>query len=235
MAPPSTPSIKSLISSLVTLQACLATASSSSGTPLEAETLSKRAQATWPSISYKTQNFTSPVFSITRNGTNPTSHGLLFFDPAGSGTTSQAPLITTDDGELVWHGPSSFPTSASANNYQNFRVAELNGQSVLSYWYGYSLATFGHGYGSVAILDQTYTQIYNVCVPNDVLQINTGTNLSVPCYHDQHESYVTDRGTVITSAYNVTQTDLTSVGGPSNGWILDGMLPRMMIDRKSVV
>lgn len=212
----STPSIKALVASLAILQKCLAT--------VPIGTIERRATPiTWPSISYATENFTSPVFDITRNGT--TTPGLLFFDPSGSGTTSQAPLITTDDGELVWHGPSSFPTSASAYNYQNFRVAELSNQSVLSYWYGYSLATFGHGYGSVAILDQTYNQVYNVCVPNDVLQINTGTNMTFPCYHDQHESYVTDKGTIITSAYNVTQTDLTSVGGPRNGWILDGMFP----------
>lgn len=52
------------------------------------------AQGVWPSTSYVTENFTSPQLHITRNGT--TAPGYLFYDPAGQGTLSQAPLITTD-------------------------------------------------------------------------------------------------------------------------------------------
>jgi len=60
-------------------------------------------------------------------------------------------------------------------------------------------------------------------VPNDILQIYAGPNVTHDCYHDQHESFLTDQGTIITTAYNTTEADLTSVGGPANGWILDGM------------
>jgi len=43
------------------------------------------------------------------------------------------------------------------------------------------------------------------------------------CQADIHESYVTERGSIILSAYNYTQADLTSVGGPADGWIYDGL------------
>lgn len=38
-----------------------------------------------------------------------------------------------------------------------------------------------------------------------------------------HESYLTDEGTVIASAYNVTRADLTAVVGPPDGWIFDSV------------
>jgi len=142
--------------------------------------------------------------------------------------------VTTDAGELVWHGPSA--NLSSSYNYQNVRKAQLNNKPVLTYWYGYSLATFGHGYGSVAVLDETYKTIANVCVPNTVLQIYTGVQgVDSGCYHDQHESYLTNQGTIITSAYNTTQADLTSIGGPKNGWILDGIFHEINITTNEVL
>jgi hypothetical protein len=101
--------------------------------------------------------------------------------------------------------------------------------------FGYSLATFGHGYGGVSVLDQTYNEIYHICVPNDILQIYAGPNVTHDCYHDQHESFLTPQGTIVTSAYNTTQADLTSVGGPADGWILDGMFHEIDIKTNEVL
>ncbi|KAJ8605757.1 hypothetical protein MRB53_041314 [Persea americana] len=43
------------------------------------------------------------------------------------------------------------------------------------------------------------------------------------CDADLHESYiVSERNTILSSAYNATPTDLTSVGGPSDGWAWEG-------------
>jgi len=70
-------SLKSISSALVAIHAGLSSA-----------------QTVWPSVSYVTENFTSPQLKVTKSGT--TAPGYLFYDPAGSGTSSQAPLITTD-------------------------------------------------------------------------------------------------------------------------------------------
>lgn len=69
-------------------------------------------QLAWPSVSYVTENFTSPQLKITRNAA--TAPGYLFFDPAGAGTTSQAPLITTD-GELAGAGRYIFILYSNSN------------------------------------------------------------------------------------------------------------------------
>jgi len=105
-------------------------------------------------------------------------------------------LIYLTDGELIWHGPSS--NSSSPNSYWNFKTASLNGSSVLSYWYGYSLATFGHGFGGITILNSSYDEITTICVDNSILQINPGINVTLDCFHDQHESYITDYGVCVT-------------------------------------
>lgn len=40
-------------------------------------------------------------------------------------------------------------------------------------------------------------------------------------YADVHESYITERGSVIVTIYNITRADLTAVHGPKDGWIYD--------------
>lgn len=44
------------------------------------------------------------------------------------------------------------------------------------------------------------------------------------CQADIRESYVTERGSLLVIAYNVTQVNLTSVGGHADGWIYDGLV-----------
>lgn len=56
----------------------------------------------WPSQSFKSANFTPPALSISWRG--PTEQGLLFFALLGLPHTTAAPLIMSDDGQLVWHG-----------------------------------------------------------------------------------------------------------------------------------
>jgi hypothetical protein len=47
---------------------------------------------------------------------------------------------------------------------------------------------------------------------------------------DLHEFSITPDGTALITAYEITQADLTSVGGPANGWIYDGLFQEIDID-----
>ena len=169
----------------------------------------------WPYQVFKSSPFNPPELEITTNG-QPLAPGLLFITPsdgsAVEATKDTAPLIMTDTGQLVWNGP-----MISANN---FRVASYEGNSILTYWSGSSApgANVGHGYGNVTFLDATYSEILNVC-PR--LGLSTPDNITYPCEADFHESFVTDRNTLLVTAYNVTETDLSSIGGPSKGWVFD--------------
>ncbi len=51
---------------------------------------------------------------------------------------------------------------------------------------------------------------------------------------DFHESCVTQRGSILVTTYNYTQTDLTSVSGPADGWIYDGLLSEIDIKKQNL-
>ena len=169
----------------------------------------------WPSQTYETEDFTAPNMTITRAGT--TIPGYIFLTPSGDGTASQAPIIISDSNELIWSGPSGGWV------YNGFRVQDVHDEPYLTYWRGNSSATFGHGYGSVYVLNSSYHDVYNVCPSAKELDLVTPGQVSYDCYLDQHEAFVTNQGTVIATAYNVTPIDLSSVGGPKNGWIFDSL------------
>ena len=171
----------------------------------------------WPYQVYNTSPHNPPELEITTNG-EPLAPGLLFITPS-DGTTVEAtkdtaPLIMTETGQLFWNGPST-----SANN---LRVATYEGKSILTYWSGLSApgADVGHGYGIVTFFDSTYSEILNVCPQFGLL---TPGNDTYPCQADFHESLVTDRYTLLVTAYNATEADLSSIGGPSSGWVFDSL------------
>ncbi|KAJ9502842.1 hypothetical protein H2202_001964 [Exophiala xenobiotica] len=173
----------------------------------------------WPWQTYKSSNATPPALQINRTNES-LSDGLLFLAPSdGSsipGTKEQAPIIMRDDGELVWNGP--------VHDSSNLLVQTLDGKQVLTYWSGqgsagYSLA-IGHGFGQVVVLDSTYTVIHTVCPQ---LNLTLPPGATARCVADVHESKITDRNTMLITAYNTTPHDLSSIGGPTNGWLLDSL------------
>ena len=169
----------------------------------------------WPYQAYKSSPFNPPELDISTNGQS-LAPGLIFITPSDGGSVNgikyAAPMIMTDTGQLVWQGPTVYTN--------NLRVASYEGKSILTYWSGLSSQglNVGHGYGNISFLDTTYKEILNVCPQLGLL---TPDNVEYACQADFHESFVTDRNTLLVTAYNATQTDLTSIGGPSNGWVFD--------------
>jgi hypothetical protein len=156
---------------------------------------------------FHSSNFTPPELQVNKSGA-ALADGYLFITPTLF-TLDQAPLIMSDSGELIWNGPLESST--------NFLVQTLKGQSVLTWWTGIA-SNLGRGYGQVNIVDQTYTQIYTVC-PD--IQVLTTSGMSSGCSLDLHESLITETGTMLCTLVNVTRADLTSLGGPVDGWVLD--------------
>lgn len=185
------------------------------GNGSESHQIGNTPSTVWPYQMFKSSPFNPPELQITTNG-KPLAPGLLFFAPseglAFETAKDVAPLIMTDTGELVFNGPTTAAT--------NFRVAKYRGDSILTYWSGVSTAgeNIGHGYGNVTFLDSSYNDILVLCPQ---LGLVTPDDVKYECEADLHESFVTDRDTILVTAYNATQTDLTSVGGPKDGWIFD--------------
>jgi len=180
---------------------------------------------TWPYQNYKSQpTLQPPQLNITRNGTP--SPGYLFFAPAGAKSHQTAPLITTNDGELVYQG-------AKNNSAFNWGVQTYRNESVIVYWNGTIYPEpAGRGYGNVYILDNTYSIIGNVSLPGHFV---TSAGTSFASNIDLHEIYVTNRDSVLVTANNVTQADLTSVGGPGDGWVIGGMMYEIDIKTNEVL
>lgn len=211
--------MRSLILSLLPL-ACSTIASSAA-----AGLVTREASKPWPIQTYETVPFKPPQLSVNKSG-SPLANGLIFFTPA---ITSSAGNIITDDGELVWSTP---PGIGSINN---LRAQTLDGKPVLTFWNGTGSADpseLGHGFGSVNILDDTYTEIYRICPDLNLIAPN---GLNITCGADIHESYITDRGSILITAYNTTTANLTSVGGPENGYVWDSLIFEIDIKTQDIL
>lgn len=73
-------------------------------------------------------------------------------------------------------------------------------------------------------LDASYKEKYFVPLdgPRSDLNFKASSGKEYSSYVDTHESQMTADGTIMVTAVNVTQADLSSVGGPKDGWINDG-------------
>ncbi|PSR80927.1 ASST-domain-containing protein [Coniella lustricola] len=144
--------------------------------------------------------------------------GLIFFRQENAASTAAveqvSPFIMTDDNDLIWSGPTITAT--------NFRQQLLYNQSIITYWEGTGNAAdaglVGLGYGKVLLYDNKYELIQTICLQ---LNLTQPDGIESDCEADVHESYITNRNSILVTAYNVTQTDATSIGGPADAWIYD--------------
>ena len=102
------------------------------------------------------------------------------------------------------------------------RVQRYHGQPVLTYGVGHSTGGPGHSEGFDVILDRHY---------NQVATVNAGNGLKA----DQHEFALTPQGTALITIYNQVPYDLSSVGGPVNGQVLDGVVQEIDVATGKVV
>jgi hypothetical protein len=166
----------------------------------------------WPWQTYKSvPALQPPVLNVTKYG--PTAPGRIFFDTNGNYAHNYSLYIMDDDGELVWQ--------SVYGDFSAYRAQELDGKPVITFFNGITFGEpWGWGYGILQVLDDSYESIYNVTVDNAGFQsIDTYNTSGVESWLDMHEALITPEGTMLATAYNVTQTDLSSVGGPADGWL----------------
>lgn len=129
-------------------------------------------------------------------------------------------------GDLIWQGPATDPSGP----YQasNLRYQSTNTTNYLTYWQGYVQQGINAsiGYGNLTLLDNQYSAT-TVC-PDLGLTVVPGTPHD--CDIDYNEQYLTPWGTLLITAYNLTQVDLTSVNGSKNGYVLDAQIHEIDIE-----
>jgi len=202
------------LSGLSVLASAIPAASSASSSSSPAPSTS----ATWPVQTFVSEsNISIPHFAINRSA--ETAPGYLFIAPALA--PFSGPIIITDDGELIWS--SEIATAIDPT------PATLNGEPIIAMWNGTSADDI-EAYGSVLVLDSSYKLIHNVRLLDPEL---AGNEFS---YADNHENYPTDHGTVLVTTVNATGPyDLTSLGGPKEGWIWDALIYELNVTNNEVL
>jgi hypothetical protein len=147
-----------------------------------------------------------PPVVVVEKRTHHTAPGYIFFAPKKD-VRQRGPLIVDNDGHVVWFHPLHLGAT-------DFRVQRYQGRPVLTWWQGRS--HFGIGRGEYVIMDSSYRQIATV---------RAGHGLA----GDEHEFLITPQGTALIPAYRPIPGDLSSVGGPKDGQILDSVLQEIDI------
>ncbi len=150
-----------------------------------------------------------PPVSILQSGAQ-LAPGYIFIPPAaGAGAATvyaNGPEIVDNLGRPVWFMPLTGSGLAS-----DFRVQTYRGNSVLTWSQGVGFENPTVGATTDYIADSTYTVVASV---------QAGNGLDA----DQHEFQLTPEGTALITIYNTVTGDLTSVGGPASGPILEGVV-----------
>ena len=170
------------------------------GVPIAA-TAASTAEATTPTAP-------PPVTVLTSNG--DIGQGDIFISPFGDASTyANGPEILDGNGNVVW-----FKAVPAGEEASDFRTQTYLGQSVLTWWQGTGLG--GLSSGTDYIYNDRYQQIATV---------NAGNGLSA----DGHEFLITPRNTALILSYTTATANLTSIGGPADQTVIDGVVQEIDI------
>jgi hypothetical protein len=136
--------------------------------------------------------------------------GDIFITPTGDTPTyANGPEILDRNGNVVWFH--ALPQGVTAGD---FRVQRYDGRPVLTWWQGTGFG--GLSTGTDYIYNDRFQQIASV---------NAGNGLSA----DGHEFLITPQNTALVLAYTEATADLTSIGGPADQTVIDGVVQEIDI------
>ncbi|MEV4345408.1 arylsulfotransferase family protein [Actinoplanes sp. NPDC049596] len=174
----------------------------------------KAAAPTTPVVKYRSrpdfQNIADVTITTPASGTAP---GQIFLSPA-SGTSLWGPLMVDEAGSPVWFRQTPAPATVSID----FKAQTYRQQPVLTWWEGTIGGTGGQGVGQgeFVVADTSYREITRIRA--------AGAEQA-----DQHDLIITPRDTALFWVYDPKAYDLTSVGGPKDGVLHDGVLQEIDI------
>jgi len=155
-----------------------------------------------PGLTPSTVRITTPA----KPGAAP---GDLFLAPY-QGDGSPGPMITEQNGSLVWFHP--LPAGEQATNFQ---VQQYQGKPVLTWWQG-RIIQVGFGEGEDVIYDNSYRHIASIRAGNGYQA-------------DLHEIRLTPQGTAWIDVFDPIHMNLSSVHGPAAGILTDSVVQEIDI------
>jgi outer membrane protein assembly factor BamB len=153
---------------------------------------------------------TPPPITILTHGAD-NDNGDIFIAPEGGGYAN-GPEILTTTGHVVWFHP--LPNGEEATD---FRTQTYLGQPVLTWFQG-----AGSGGGTDEIYNDRYQPIATVTAAHGYM-----TNF--------HEFLITPWNTALILADTITTANLTSIGGPSDQQVIDGIVQEIDIKTGQVL
>jgi Arylsulfotransferase (ASST) len=142
--------------------------------------------------------------------------GDIFISPFGDQSAyANGPEIINSQGQVVWFH--AVPTGQEA---ADFRTQIYDGRPVLTWWQGTGLG--GLSSGTDYIYNDHYQQIATV---------NAGNGYSA----DGHEFLITPWNTALILSYTTATANLTSIGGPADQAVIDGIVQEIDIKTGKVL
>jgi hypothetical protein len=141
-----------------------------------------------------------PILSVTTPDQDPKAGDVLM--TVGPGPGQYGPLIYSPQGRLLWF--EDLPNGVAA---ENLSVQSYEGQRDLTWWKGHVLS-LGFGVGEDIVMDANY---------QTVATIQAGNGYQA----DLHDFQLAPNQVAYITAYNVMRCDLSPIGGPRNGAIVD--------------
>jgi Arylsulfotransferase (ASST) len=135
--------------------------------------------------------------------------------PGEEAPNQDAPLIVDSSGEPVWFHPLH---DAEADAF-TFEVQTYKGEKVLTWWEGVHT---GYGQGEYVIFDSSYRQIARFRAANGY-------------EGDHHEFLITPEDTALITIYSKVVRDLSGMGGPVDGVVLEGIAQELDIESGEVI
>jgi hypothetical protein len=149
-----------------------------------------------------------PVTILTPNSDR--HGGDIFISPFGdSATYENGAEILSPTGKVIWFHP--VPAGQEASD---FRTQRYHGRPVLTWWQGTGLGGLATG------TDYIYNDHFQ-----PITTVSAGNGLSA----DGHEFLITPWNTALILAYTTATADLTSIGGPADQTVIDGVVQEIDI------
>ena len=159
-----------------------------------------------------------PVIEVTTQARD-TAPGYIFVAPKNgpdeAGPGQDGCMILDNDGQPVW-------LNLLRNEYfdvMDFKAQSYKGEKVLTWWVGHHT---GYGQGVYVIADSSYRELKRLVAGNGLKG-------------DHHEFLITPQDTALITIYNKVGMDLSSVGGPVDGTVLDGIVQELDIESGEVI
>ncbi|KAG9580839.1 hypothetical protein KCU77_g4942, partial [Aureobasidium melanogenum] len=162
----------------------------------------------YPQRNYVSHNLTSPDLQQVR-WDDRCDNGFIFISPQGKSVEHPGPMILDARGNLVWQ-------TDRYGQAMNLKVQEYKGERYLTFWAG--LRGSSYGYGDYYMLDSSYQERYQVSAVGEGLK------------GDLHEFTLTKDGTALITVYNVTQTDMSAMRRPVDGWVNNNLFQEIDVE-----